>query len=193
MPRRRRPPLMPDKWRRTQLISLMVAPEASSARASACLSSSVEPGRRQRQQRRAAARNEAQHEIVRAQVPHAARACARRARMPAASGTGCAASTISMRSQGTAVAVAGHDHEPGERTRPMPLHGLRHGRRGLARRRPRSAGRAAPPAGAAACTPRAAPTRSPPRTWPAAPPAAVPVATMAALTAKRLQTVSQSS
>ena len=38
-----RPPLIADRWRRTQFISLMVAPLASSARLTACLSRSVRP------------------------------------------------------------------------------------------------------------------------------------------------------
>src|SRR6202162_1014263 len=39
----RRPPLMPERWRRTQFISPIGAPEVSSARLSACLSSSARP------------------------------------------------------------------------------------------------------------------------------------------------------
>ena len=39
-----RPPLISDRWRRTQFISWMLAPEASRARFKACLSASVRPG-----------------------------------------------------------------------------------------------------------------------------------------------------
>ena len=97
-----RPPLMADRCRRTQFISLMLAPLASRARLSACLSASVRPGSAQRQQRRAAAGDQAQHQVVGRQAPHHVEHARCAARSPAASGTGCAASTISMRSHGTA-------------------------------------------------------------------------------------------
>ena len=72
-----RPPLMADKCRRTQFISLMVAPDASRARPTLCLTSSVSPVRRQGQQRRTAARDQAQHQVIAQKACRPARACAR--------------------------------------------------------------------------------------------------------------------
>ena len=63
-----RPPLIADRCLRTQLISLMFAPLLSSALFRACLSSSVIPGAGKRQQSRAAARYQAEHQVVRAEA-----------------------------------------------------------------------------------------------------------------------------
>ena len=98
----RRPPLIADRCRRTQFISPIVAPDLSSARLTSCLSSSVRPSAGKREQRRAAAGDQRNHEVVGGEAADQSRACAPRRRRPAASGTGCAASTISMRSHGTA-------------------------------------------------------------------------------------------
>ena len=84
----RRPPLMAERCFRTVFISPMVAPEASSARFTACLSASVKPVGGKRQQRRAAAGDEAEHEIVRPGALRQRRECAarRRARVRRARG-----------------------------------------------------------------------------------------------------------
>lgn len=103
-----RPPLTADRWRRTQLISEMVAPLLSSAREMACLSCSImlSPGSGRRG--RAAAGDEADHRQIvggrlAAHVEHAARRGA-----AGAIRHGWAAWTISMRSR-HGVAVAGDD------------------------------------------------------------------------------------
>ena len=96
-----RPPLIADRCRRTQFISLIVAPDLSSARLTLCLSSSVRPGAAARaapSRRRRSARSRDR----RRSRPGDAFEDPLRGREPAASGTGCAASTISIRSHGTA-------------------------------------------------------------------------------------------
>ena len=60
-----RPPLIAERCFRTVFIAVMSAPEASSARLTACFSSRRDPLRRQGEQRRAAARNQAEHQVVR--------------------------------------------------------------------------------------------------------------------------------
>ena len=64
-----RPPLIAERCLRTQFISSIVAPERSSARFTACLSARVRPGR-QRQQRRAAAGDQAEHQVVGTEALH---------------------------------------------------------------------------------------------------------------------------
>ena len=59
-----RPPLIAERCLRTQFISSIAAPLLSSALLIACFSSSVMPRRGQRQQRRAAAGDQAQHQVV---------------------------------------------------------------------------------------------------------------------------------
>ena len=61
---------MADRCLRTQFISSMAAPLSSSALLMACLSSKLEPGGRHREQRRPAAGDQAQHEVVGAQALH---------------------------------------------------------------------------------------------------------------------------
>ncbi len=96
-----RPPLMADRWRRTQFISLMLAPDLSSARATRCLSSSVRPGPGKGSS--AEPPPEIRHNTRSRSCKAPTRSSWRRAaRWPAASGTGCAASAISIRSHGTA-------------------------------------------------------------------------------------------
>ena len=96
-----RPPLIADRWRRTQFISLMVAPLASSARLTACLSRSVRPSSGSGS--RAEPPPEIRHSTVSSGRKPLTRSSMRRAaRSPASSGTGWAASTISMRAQGAA-------------------------------------------------------------------------------------------
>jgi hypothetical protein len=96
----RRPPLIAERCLRTQLISAMLAPQASSALVTARFSSSVMPVHRRRQQGRTAAGQQHQHQVVR---PRPCTACSRRvaACCPAASGVGCEASTTSMRRVGS--------------------------------------------------------------------------------------------
>ena len=88
-----------------------------------------EPRRRQRQKRRPAARDEAEHEILRRQPPNA---------LEHALGAAHAGRIGNRMSRLDDLdALAGHriavpsDHEPGERPAPLPLHRLRHRRRGL--------------------------------------------------------------
>ena len=78
LPRPSRPPLMAERCFRTQLISAMVAPQVSSARVTARLSSSETPAGRQGEQRRRPARHQAQHQIVRRKVPDAVQDALRR-------------------------------------------------------------------------------------------------------------------
>ena len=96
-----RPPLIAERWRRTQLTSLIVAPELSNMRFTACFSSSVRPG--------AGSGNSAEpppdiRHSTRSSAPSSATASSIRsaARIPAASGTGCADSAISICRQATA-------------------------------------------------------------------------------------------
>ena len=95
-----RPPFSADRWRRTQFISLIVAPLVSSAALTARLSASVRPGAG------ATSSDEPPPEISAmtrssAVSPVTLSAMRRDATSPASSGTGCAACTISMRSHGT--------------------------------------------------------------------------------------------
>ena len=96
-----RPPLIADRCRRTQFISLIVAPDFEQRAIDVLLVVEREARRRQREQRRAAAGDQRDHEIVGRepanQVEHPLRGGE-----PGRVGTGCAASTISMRSHGTA-------------------------------------------------------------------------------------------
>ena len=96
----RRPPLMADRCLRTQFISAMLAPDFNRARLTARLSSSVRPGAGN------ASSAEPPPEIRQstrssAERPWTIRRIRAAAAWPAASGTGWAASTTSMRSQGT--------------------------------------------------------------------------------------------
>jgi hypothetical protein len=90
-----------------------------------------EPRRGQRQQRRPAARDEAEHEIVRRQPPDAIEhpLCAAHA---GRIGNGMSGLHDLDPPAGHRVSVARH-HEPGERPAPLPLHRLRHRRRSLPR------------------------------------------------------------
>ncbi len=95
-----RPPLIAERCFRTQFISVMFAPDFSSARLTACLSSSVSPAAG------AASRAEPPPEMRQSTRssgprPFTASRIWLAALRPAASGTGCAASTTSMRSHGT--------------------------------------------------------------------------------------------
>ncbi len=65
------PPLIAERCLRTQFISEMVAPLFSSALLMPCLSARVTPLGWHGEQRRAAARNKAEHEIVFGQALHA--------------------------------------------------------------------------------------------------------------------------
>ena len=96
----RRPPLIAERWRRTQFISVIVAPEASSARLIACLSASVTPasGSGSSDEPPPEMRHSTTSSAVRPPTKASRRSAARR---PASSGTGWAASMISMCSQGT--------------------------------------------------------------------------------------------
>lgn len=97
----RRPPLMADRCLRTQFISPMLAPLASSARLMACLSARLRPGNASGS--RAEPPPEMRHSTRSSAVSPCTSASMRRAAAsPAASGTGWAASTISMCWQGTA-------------------------------------------------------------------------------------------
>ncbi|OIQ64665.1 hypothetical protein GALL_537830 [mine drainage metagenome] len=91
-----RPPLIADRWRRTQFISAIVAPLSSSSRLMRCLSASVSPA--------AGSGSSAEPPpLISAMTwssgprPRASSSMRRAAASPAASGTGCAASTSSMR------------------------------------------------------------------------------------------------
>ena len=98
----RRPPLIAERCFRTQLISPIVAPEFSSSRDSARLSSSVmpSPGSASGAEPPPEIRQRTRSSAVRPATVSVSRR--RAASRPAASGTGCAASTISMCLQGTA-------------------------------------------------------------------------------------------
>ena len=85
----------------------------------------------QREQRRAAAGDEAEHEIVRPEALDEFEDRARRPSGPAASGTGWLASTTLMRLRRRAMAVA-RDDEALERAAPMRLDGGGHRGGGLA-------------------------------------------------------------
>ena len=117
--------MIADRCLRTTFIWPMSAPEAKSALLTACLSSSVRPSAGNESS--AEPPPEIRHK-TRSSGP-ASRASARMrwaALLPASSGTGCAASTISIRSARHGVAVTGDD-QPFQRPRPVVLHGLRHG------------------------------------------------------------------
>ena len=95
-----RPPLIAERCLRTALISLIVAPERSSARVTACLSASVMPGAGS--ESRAEPPPDTRNTNWSSDPSPRARSrmrCA--AACPAASGTGWLASTISIRSHGT--------------------------------------------------------------------------------------------
>ena len=91
-----RPPLMALKCLRTQFISSMAAPLASKALFTACLSASVSPGAgiESSAEPPPETRHSTRSFAVRPRVSSTMR-CA--ACWPAASGTGCEASTTSMR------------------------------------------------------------------------------------------------
>ena len=112
-----RPPLMRDRCLRTQFISVMLAPEFSRSRLMRCLSSSVRPSAG------SVSSAEPPPEIRHSTRSSGVRPCAS-ARMrsaacrPAASGTGCAASTTSMRSRqpgGRGGVVVARDHQARQR------------------------------------------------------------------------------
>ncbi len=91
---------MAERCLRTQFISAIVAPLRSSALFTTCLSSSVTPGVGRA---RSAEPPPEMRQISRssAERPSASSRMRPAAARPAASGTGCAASTTSMRAQGT--------------------------------------------------------------------------------------------
>ena len=91
-----RPPLIADRCLRTQFISSMAAPLFSSAWFTACLSSSVSPGAgiESNADPPPETRNSTRSSAVRPWASAEMRAAAAR---PASSGTGCEASTTSMR------------------------------------------------------------------------------------------------
>jgi hypothetical protein len=91
---------MADRWRRTQFISEMLAPLASSARLMACLCSSVTPS--SGSDSSAEPPPEIRH-ITTSSASRPLTRCRMRsaASRPFASGTGWAASMISMRRHGT--------------------------------------------------------------------------------------------
>ena len=159
MASRRKPPALDRREvSRTQFISLMVAPDLSSARLTACLSSSVTSPSGRASKRRAAAGDQAQHQIVGAQRP--ARSRRMRVARLQAGGVG-----HRMRRLDDLDALARHavavarDHQPVERAGPMVLDGPRHRRRRLAGADHDQAALAAAPAGAAAGSAPAAPRR----------------------------------
>ncbi len=126
----RRPPLIADRCLRTVFISPICAPDFSSARLTSCLSAKVSPGAGR------ASNAEAPPEIRQRTRSSAVRPFTMSRMRPAAarpfsSGTGWAASTISMRLAGLAVAVA-RDDQPFERMRPAIFERARHGRTRLA-------------------------------------------------------------
>ena len=96
-----RPPLMRERWRRTVLISPIAAPERSSARVSACLSSRDSPSAGSGSS--ADPPPDSRHS-TRSSAPRPCTRPNRRsaARRPASAGTGCADSSTSIRSQATA-------------------------------------------------------------------------------------------
>jgi hypothetical protein len=99
----RRPPLIAERWRRTQFISEIVAPDLSSALVDRLLVVQAEALARQGQAAPSRRRKSGRAPVSSALEPAApGRGCAAAAASPAASGTGWAASTISMRWQGTA-------------------------------------------------------------------------------------------
>ena len=95
------PPLIAERCFLTQFISSIEAPERSSALETACLSSRVSPGAGRASsdepppETSASTRSSGPRPWTRSRMRRAAAS-------PAASGTGCAASTISIRRQGTA-------------------------------------------------------------------------------------------
>ena len=90
-----------DRWRRTQFISPIVAPDLSRLRLMACLSSSVKPsiGMGSSEEPPPEIRHSTKSSSVR---PFTRSSSRRAAARPAASGTGCEASTIVMCLHGTA-------------------------------------------------------------------------------------------
>ena len=97
----RRPPLMAERWRRIQFISLMVAPDDNRARLTSCLCSRVKPSSGKGS--KAEPPPEIRHSTMSsAERPDTSSIIRRAPSRPAASGTGWAASTMVMRRQGTA-------------------------------------------------------------------------------------------
>ena len=127
----RRPPLIAERWRRTVFISPMVAPLDSSARFTACLCSSVKPGRGKGSERRSATRDQAQHDVLRAQALHQFHQPLRRLH---SGGVGHGMRSFRNLDAPTRhrVTIARH-HQARQRAAPMVLHRARHGGRGLAR------------------------------------------------------------
>ncbi len=128
-----RPPLIADRWRRTQFISAMVAPLASIARLTACLSSSVRPGSGSGSSAEPPPEIRHSDDVVRA----AGRCTLASMRCPCAA---CMPGVVGHRVRGLddldaaarrAVAVARH-HESGQRAAPVLFDRLRHRGRGLA-------------------------------------------------------------
>ena len=101
----RRPPLIADRCLRTQFISSIAAPLFSKARLKARFSSSVTPsaGKASSEDAPPDIRQMTRSSAVKPCASAAIRSAARR---PAASGTGCAASTTSMRATRRACSAA---------------------------------------------------------------------------------------
>ena len=97
-----RPPLIAERGLRTVFISPIGAPERSKARFTACLSSSVNPGRGGRLSSEDPPPEISAITRSSSVSPSTIRRIRAAALRPFASGTGCAASTISMRWHGTA-------------------------------------------------------------------------------------------
>ena len=126
----RRPPLIAERCLRTAFICVDVGARGEQRAVDRLLVLEREPGGRQREQRRGAARDQAQHQVALARLPgiveHAARGGAAR-------GVRHRMRRLDHLDPGArhGVAVAG-DHEAFERARPVPLDRARHRRRGLA-------------------------------------------------------------
>ena len=152
-----RPPLMADRWRRTQFISLMVAPHASSARLTACLRSRSSPaaGSGNSAEPPPEIRHSTRSSSLRSRTRSSMR-CA--ARMPAASGHRMRRfdDLDALARHGVAVA---RDHQPRQRAGPVLLDGPRHGRGRLAGADDDEPAARRLPADAAGRTARAAPMR----------------------------------
>ncbi len=158
------PPLMAERCFRTVFISEMVAPLLSSALFTACLSSSVSPSGG------SASSAEPPPEIRQSTRSSSVSPCTssrmrRAASRPAASGTGCAASTTSSRLGRHAIAVARH-HQAFDRPLPGIFQRLGHRAATPCRRRSRWCGPWAAWADAPARRARAARPRPRPGTWP---------------------------
>ncbi len=125
-----RPPLIAERCLRTVLISPIVAPERSKARVTCLLVRERQAGRGEGQQRRAAARNEADKLVI---GPEAAREIEDALRGALAGSVGHRVARLDDLDPlaGHGMAVAGDD-EPAQFARPRRLERARHRRRGLA-------------------------------------------------------------